>query len=183
MEKITAQNSTNQSNKLFGTFTEDEVRGIVYGADQSKSEVKFRPDFVINYLKQAERILDKARMNDEQKNFVKGAFNLMAGFGHWKAKSKYEFIIQCDDPDDIRQYLEDGDEEYAIQSLLEEMGFIASDLQNDEDYWFDEYEVEQAKDALEDYYSIINEYGLEEKIYEVREYGWTLDNVKEVLAK
>lgn len=180
MEKITAQNSTNQSDKLFGTFDEYELRNIVENSEQDL----IKPNYVINYLKQAEHILDKARMSDENKNFIKGAFQMMAGFGQWNTKTKYEFIFQNDDPDDIRQMIEDGeDEEYVLESLMMEMSFIAGDLQNDEQYWFDEYEVEEAKEALEEYYNIVEEYNLEEKIYEDREWGWVLDEVKKVLAE
>jgi len=177
-EMITAQNSNNQGNRLFGTFTEEEMRNIVYNSEQDF----IKPNYVINYLKQAEHILDKARMSDENRNFIKGAFQMMAGFGQWNTKEKYEFILQSNDPYDIRQMLEDGDEEDAIEALIYEVGFLAGDLQNDEQYWFDEYEVGEAKEALEEFYSIVQEYNLEEKIYEDREWGWVLDDVKKVLA-
>ena len=177
-EMITAQNSNNQGNRLFGTFTEEEMRNIVYNSEQDF----IKPNYVINYLKQAEHILDKARMSDENRNFIKGAFQMMAGFGQWNTKEKYEFILQSNDPYDIRQMLEDGDEEDAIEALIYEVGFLAGDLQNDEQYWFDEYEVGEAKEALEEFYSIVQEYNLEEKIHEDREWGWVLDDVKKVLA-
>lgn len=176
-EMITAQNSDNQSDKLFGTFDKYELRNIV----ENSGENFIKANYVINYLKQAEHILDKARMSQENKDFIKGAFQLMTGFGQWNTKQKYEFILQEYDPDDIREMLEEGNEEDAIDALLYEMGFLAGDLQNDDDLWFDEYEVEQAKFALEEFYDIVNEYNLEEKMYEVDEY--TLNQTKKVLAE
>lgn len=175
-EMITAQNSNNQCEKLFGAFTDDEMRNIVENSGENYLKAKY----VINYLKQAEYILDKARMSQENKNFIKGAFQLMAGLGQWNTKEKYEFILQEYDPDDVREMLEEGNEEDAIDALLYEMGFLAGDLQNDEELWFDEYEVEQAKYALEEFYDIINDYDLEEKMYEIDE--WTLNQTKKVLA-
>lgn len=179
-QEITAQNSDNQSDKLFGTFTEDEMRNIVENSGQNF----YRPNYVINYLKRAEHILDKARMSQDSKDFIKGAFQMMTDFGQWNTKTKYEFCVQRDDPDDIRQMIENGeDEDDIIDSLVYEMGTICGDLQNDEDLWFDEYEVEQAKEALDEFYSIITEYGLEEKMYREKQYGWTLDEAKKVLAE
>ena len=172
-ETITAQNSNNQSEKLFGTFTEDEMRDIVDNSGQDF----IKPNYVINYLKQAERILDKARMSDENKNFIKGAFQMMAGFGQWNTKEKYEFCFQGYDPYDIREMLEEGKEEEAVDALVYEMGTICGDLQNDEQYWFDEYEVEEAKEALDEFISIIQEYELEEKIDD-----WTYNEAHKVLA-
>ena len=173
-EMITAQNSDNQSDKLFGTFDEYEMRNIVYNSEQDL----IKPNYVINYLKQAEHILDKARMSQENKNFIKGAFQMMAGFGQWNTKEKYEFILQNNDPDDIRQMLEEGDEEGAVDALDYEMGTICGDLQNDEQYWFDEYEVEQAKEALNEFISIVQEYELQDM------FSWNIfDEIDKVLAE
>ena len=83
-----------------------------------------------------------------------------------KALSKdiYEFLFQNSDPDNVRYMLENGDEEEAIDALNYEMGCILCDLQNKDDYWFPYSEVETAKEALQAFYSIIQEYDLDDKV-------------------
>lgn len=80
------------------------------------------------------------------------------------SKSIYEFLFQNSDPDDVRHMLENGDEEEAIDALNYEMSIILNDLQNKDDYWFPSGEVETAKEALQAFYSIIQEYDLDDKV-------------------
>ena len=80
------------------------------------------------------------------------------------SKSIYEFLFQNSDPDDVRHMLENGDEEEAIDALNYEMSIILNDLQNKDDYWFPSGEVETAKEALQEFYSIIQEYDLDDKV-------------------
>lgn len=77
-QEITAQNSENQS-KVFGIFTDQELTNIVNNSGTGL----VRPQFVINYLHQAEKMIDKARMCPDSKNFIKGAFAMLCAFGKW----------------------------------------------------------------------------------------------------
>lgn len=155
-QESTAQNSANQS-KAFGLFTDQELTNIV---NNSGSEF-VRPSFLINYLHQAEKVLDRARMSDENRGFIKGAFAMLAAFGNWNTRETYEYIVQNDDPDDIREMLENGDEDGAVDALNYEIGAITTDLQN-EDFYFPEEEVDKAKEALKEYAAIIQEYKLQD---------------------
>ena len=154
-QESTAQNSVNQS-KAFGLFTDDELANIVHNSGAFLSS-----KFFINSMHQAERMIDKARMNQDNKNFIKETLRMLVSFGKWDIVEHYEFIIQNSDPDDIREMLEDGDKEGAVEELDYEIGIITGDLQR-EDLFFPEEEVEKAKEALNEYYSIINEYGLQD---------------------
>lgn len=169
-QESTAQNSANQS-KVFGLFTDQELTNIV---NNSGNEL-VRPSFLINYLHQAEKILDRARMSDENRNFIKGAFAMLCAFGNWDRREEYEFNFQNYDPDDIRVMIEDGDVDGAVDSLKYEMGCICTDI-NNVDLVFPEEELEEAKEALEGYMSIVNEYDLD-----LGDDGWTEEQVEKVL--
>lgn len=154
-QESTAQNSANQS-KAFGLFTDQELTNIV---NNSGSEL-VKPGFVINYLHQAEKILDRARMSDENKDFIKGAFTMLSAFGNWDIKEHYEYIAQSDYPEDIRKMLEEGDEDEAVDALEYEIGAITGDLQN-EDLYFPEEEIDKAVNALQEYSDLVDEYELD----------------------
>lgn len=155
-QESTAQNSANQS-KAFGLFTDYELGNIV---KNSGSEF-VQPSFLINYLHQAEKILDRARMSDENRDFIKNAFSMLCAFGNWDTMDHYEFIYQSETPDSIRERLESGDDREIIADDVDyELGCICSDLDS-EDYYFDDYEVECAVNALREFMDIVNEYNLD----------------------
>ena len=151
---ITAQNPTPQSKKLFGVFTEREFENIVYNAEKSESFQK------VLYLRKAEEILDKARMSEDNKKFIKGAFQLMAGYGKWETEVEYEFCPMYE-ADGIRNMAEENAED-AVVAIIDEMGGIYFDFDPDTTphYSYPEDEVEKVKEFIDEILEIIEEFDM-----------------------
>jgi hypothetical protein len=157
-QENTAQNSANQS-RAFGLFTDQELTNIV----NNSGNALVLPSFLINYLHQAEKVLDRARISDDNRNFIKGAFAMLCAFGNWDTRAHYEYMAQNDSPEDIRCMLEEGEEarEDIADCIRYEMWTVLNDIQDDE--WFvPENELDNALEALEGYLDVVHEYELED---------------------
>ena len=85
-----------------------------------------------------------------------------------------EFVFQNNDPGDIRDMLENGEQEAAVDSLMYEMGCIMTDINNDVQYADGDADI--AKEALREFLSIVNEYQLD-----LGDDGWTVEEANRTL--
>lgn len=134
-ETITAQNSANQGKKNF-----DGSKKLFNAVDtyELMTELSYydfgivNPSYIISNLEMAQRLIDKARMSQEQKSVLNNAFGFLC-LALVKGKAEADEIIACSNwPDDIRQGIEDGDmdTDEARDSITEELGYIFTDIDN-----------------------------------------------------
>ena len=160
-EKITAQNSTNQS-KVFGLFNESELAYIVDNYRKSNDD----PETVINYLKQAEKKIDRARMPDDDKKFIKSAIRLLVKYGNYEKRKHENLIFQSYNPEDIRMELEDeeSDKEDITESLNYEIDCLMVDISDMERYNCDGFyddDIIDYRNAIIEFMEIAEEYELD----------------------
>lgn len=170
-QESTAQNSSNQG-KVFGLFTDDELTNIVNNSET----VLVSPQFVISYLRQAERMIDKARMSQDNKNFVKGAISMLASFGNFDTREHYEHVAARYYPEDLEGITIDEidgdfeDKDELLEEVSNEIQSILYDFDDDSNFFPEDWET--ARGIINAYVEILKDNNIDVP-------GWIADDIKE----
>lgn len=175
-EMLTAQDSEKSQSKVFGLFTDEELTNIVNNSGTGL----VRAQFVINYLHQAEKMLDKARMSQDNRNFIKGAISMLAAFGNFETREHYEHVAARYYPEDLEGVtigdfdgdFEDKDE--LLEEVSNEIQSILYDFDDDSNFFPEDWET--AKDIINAYVKILKDNDIDVP-------GWIADDVNERNAK
>lgn len=120
------------------------------------------PDFVINYLKRAETIIDRLRCSEDTKGYLKTGYSLMAAFipdtREHRKWNIYEYYpedfedVDMENPETYPDGLEDRDE--VVEAYELELCAIIDDLRemlDDNDDGFYDDDIQGFLDAYESY--------------------------------
>ena len=175
-EMLTAQDSNKSQSKVFGLFTDEELTNIVNNSGTGLVGAQF----VINYLHQAEKMLDKARMSQDNRNFIKGAISMLASFGNFETREHYEHVAARYYPEDLEGVTIDEfdgdfeDKDELLEEVSNEIQSILYDFNDDSNFFPEDWET--AKDIINAYVKILKDNDIDVP-------GWIADDVNERNAK
>ena len=155
-ERITAQNSANQGKKNFDGTKELFNAVDVNELEKALSRYDFgivSPSYIISNLKMAERLIEKARMGQEQKSVLRNGYGflLSALCCEDEELEHYEHVAEFYYPEDLKT-LEFDDEYDRGAAALNEIANVLTEW--GENLYYPE-DWKEAKDILNEYLSII----------------------------
>lgn len=156
-ETITAQNSANQGTKKTFDGTKELFNAVdVNELERALSRYDFgivKPGYIISNLKMAQRLIDKARMSDDQKAVLRNSYGflLTALCCENEELEHYEHVAEFYYPEDLKT-LEFDDEYDRGAAALNEIANVLTDW--GEDLYYPE-DWKEAKDVINEYLSII----------------------------
>ena len=184
-ETITAQNSANQGTKktfdgtkeLFNAVSEEQLRKALTYYDFGI----VKPAYIISNLKMAQRLIDKARMSDDQKAVLCNSYGfLLVALCTGKEYEKWEHIAQRYYPDDLDDITvgEDGefaDKEELTQAVCYEIECILADWDTSVSA-YDPEDWPEAEELINEYIDVLDDHDCEvpEWVFQGRDerYEW-----------
>ena len=171
-DKITAQMSETQSNvenKVFGCLTEEQLTAFSKNLADA-SDCFMKDNFVYSYIKNADRILSKARLGEDQKDVIRGAFSMVLSVVPEEVfinREHYEHTAEYYYPEDLEtqiELLENGEEGCEFEdkkeiadTAIQELGYVITDWTIEDITPYYPEDFSEAYDIIGRYIDVINE--------------------------